>query len=131
MEALAIVTSLALIQIVFFSFQVGASRQKHGISAPKTVGEDAFEREFRVHQNTVEQFVVFMPALWLFGYFVNPNWAAGIGVVFIVSRFMYRSAYTGDPAKRGMPFTIGLLCMAVLVLGTIIGVTMSLFGLPG
>ena len=125
MEALAIVTSLALIQSVFFAFQVGKSRAQHGVSAPLMTGPDEFLREFRVHMNTVENLIVFIPAVWMFGYFIEPYWAAGIGLVYVISRFMYRAAYTGDPSKRSLPFTIGLACQAVLLLGTIVGAVLS------
>ena len=125
MEALAIVTALALIQVVLFSYQVGVARDKHGVSAPTTAGPDAYERENRLHMNTIEQLIVFIPALWMFGYFVHPLWGAGLGLVFIISRFMYRSAYVSDPGKRGMPFTIGLLTSAVLIVGSIVGAVMS------
>jgi glutathione S-transferase len=125
MEALAIVTVFALIQSVFFAFQVGKSREEHGVTAPLMTGPDGFLRDFRVHMNTVENLVVFIPALWMFGYFVGAYWAAGIGLVYVISRFMYRAAYTGDPAKRSLPFTIGLACLAILLLGTIVGAVMS------
>ena len=125
MEALAIVTVLALIQSVLFAFLVGKSRQEHGVSAPLMTGPDEFLREFRVHMNTVENLIVFIPALWMFGYFVGAYWAAGIGLIYVASRFMYRSAYTGDPSKRGLPFAIGLACQAILLLGTIVGAVMS------
>jgi glutathione S-transferase len=125
MEALAIVTVLALIQSVLFAFLVGKSREEHGVSAPLMTGPDEFLREFRVHMNTVENLIVFIPALWMFGYFVGPYWAAGIGLVYVISRFMYRAAYTGNPEKRSLPFTIGLACQVILLLGTIVGAVMS------
>ncbi|MCP4300707.1 MAG: MAPEG family protein, partial [Gammaproteobacteria bacterium] len=72
MEAVAIVTILALGQFVLFSIQVGSMRVKHGVKAPATSGHAEFERMFRVQQNTMEQLVVFIPALWMFAYFVKP-----------------------------------------------------------
>lgn len=126
MEAVAIVTSLALLQVALFSFQVGAARQKHGVNAPSITGNADFERVFRVHQNTIEQLIMVIPGLWMFGYFLNPNWAAGVGVVFIISRFMYSSAYSNDPSKRSLSFTIGFISTMVLVIGGMVGAVMSL-----
>lgn len=128
MEALAIVTALALLQTTYFAFMVGKARQRHQVSAPTISGPDAFEREFRVHQNTMEQLVVFVPALWMFGYFVNPLVGAGIGLLYVVSRHMYRSAYLNEPKARSTPFMIGLLSFAVLTLGSMIGATLSWLG---
>ena len=124
MEALAIVTALSLLQIVYFGFQVGSARQKHGVSAPMTTGHDEFERYNRVHQNTLEQLIVFLPSLWMFGYFIDPYWASGIGMVFVLSRMMYRRAYLKDPKSRSGAFGIGFMAMAILLLGSVAGAVM-------
>ena len=126
MDAVAIVTSLALMQVAYFAFMVGAARQKYGAPAPAMTGPEEFLRAFRVHMNTVENIVIFIPAMWLFGYFIDPMWAAGIGVVFIISRFMYRSAYLKDPSGRSLAFGISFLVNTVLVVGTIVKASMNL-----
>ncbi len=126
MELIAIVTGLAVLQAFYFSFQVGQARVKHEVSAPAISGNPDFERAFRVHANTVEQLVVFLPGLWMFGYFVNAQIGAGIGLLFIIGRFVYRSAYLGDPNNRTAGFGIGALSMVVLVVGGMIGAGMSL-----
>ncbi len=126
MELIAIVTGLAVLQGFFFAFQVGQARQKHGIDAPAITGNSEFERAFRVHANTIEQLIVFLPGLWMFGYYVNAQVGAGIGVLFIIGRFVYRSAYLGDPKNRTAGFGIGALTMVVLVVGGMIGSGMKL-----
>lgn len=128
MEALAIVTSLALMQAVYFALQVGGARQKHGISAPNSSGSDEFDRHNRIHLNTMEQLIVLLPAMWMFGYFVHPQWAAGIGLVFIFSRLMYRRAYLKDPKSRGRAFGIGFVAQSILLVGSIVGAIMSWMG---
>ena len=127
MEAVAIVTILALAQFVFFSIQVGSMRGKHEIKAPATSGHPEFERMFRIQQNTMEQLVAFIPALWMFAYFVNPLWGAGLGVVFIVGRFIYRSSYLKDPGSRGSGFTITFLPTAVMLVWTLVLTASSFF----
>ena len=127
MEAVAIVTILALAQFVFFSIQVGSMRGKHEIKAPATSGHPEFERMFRIQQNTMEQLVAFIPALWMFAYFVNPLWGAGLGVVFIVGRFIYRSSYLKDPGSRGSGFTITFLPTAVMLVWTLLRTSSSFF----
>ena len=126
MELVAIVTALALLQAFFFAFKVGQQRVKHGINAPATTGNDEFERAFRVHANTIEQLVLVVPGLWMFAHFVDARIAAGIGVVYIIARFIYRNAYIGDPKNRTAGFGIGALCMGVLVIGGAIGAAMDL-----
>ena len=126
MEAIAIVTVLALIQCFVFSIGVAKARAKYSISPPSISGNPDFERAFRVHQNTLEQLVLFLPGLWMFAYYVHPLWGAGIGVVFIIGRFVYRAAYLQDPSNRGTGFTIGIAASAVLLLGGLIGAVMEL-----
>jgi len=126
MELIAIVTGLAVLQAFFFAFQVGQTRQKHGLSAPAMSGNTEVERAIRVHANTIEQLVIFLPGLWMFGYYVNVQIGAGIGLLFIVGRFVYRSAYLGDPKNRTAGFGIGALSMMVLVVGGMIGAAMQL-----
>ena len=84
MEAVAIVTILALMQYKYFGFKVGAAHGKYGIKVPAMTGDSQFERINRVHQNTLEQLVALIPALWLYAHFVNPLWGAGMGVVYLI-----------------------------------------------
>ena len=119
MEAVVIVTILALLQFTYFGFQVGGARRKTGTKAPASVGPPEFERANRVHMNTLEQLMLFLPALWLFGQNVNPLWAAGFGAVFIVGRFVYRASYMKDPSGRSPGFMLTILpsmIMAIWVL---------------
>jgi len=127
MEATVIVTILALAQFIMFSIQVGSMRGKHGIKAPAVTGHPEFERMFRVQQNSMEQLVAFVPALWMFAYLVNPLWGAGMGLVFIIGRFIYRSSYIKDPDARGMGFTITFLPTAVLLVWSLVVAVMRYF----
>ena len=126
MEAVAIVTGLAVLQFFLFGFQVGKMRGKHGVKAPATSGHPEFERMYRVHMNTAEQLIVFLPGLWIFALYVNPLIAAGLGLLFIVGRFVYCSSYLADPAKRSMGFGLGALPMVILVVGGMIGAGLQL-----
>ena len=126
MEAMTIVTIAALMQFMYFSIEVGKMRQKHGVKAPAMSGDGEYERANRVHQNTMEQLVVLLPAMWICGQYFNPQWAAGLGVVFIIARFMYRSVYMKDPSNRTLSFTIGFLATAALMLGSVVGAVREL-----
>ncbi len=127
MQAVAIVTILALAQFILFSIQVGSMRMKHGVKAPAVTGHPEFERAFRVQQNTMEQLVTFMPALWIYAYLVNPFWGAAIGLVFIIGRFIYRASYLKDPASRGLGFSMTFTATAVLLVWSLIDALMSFF----
>ncbi len=125
MELIAIVTALAVLQTFSFAFLVGKQRAKHGVDAPAITGDAEFERAFRIHQNTVEQMVIFLPALWLFGSYVDPQIGAGLGLLFVISRLIYRRSYLSDPTSRTAGFGIGALTMMVLLFGGLIGAVQS------
>ncbi len=126
MEYVAIITGLVLLQTVWFAIQVGTARGKYDCPAPATSGAPEFERANRVHMNTIEQLVILLPALWMFAYYVRPDVAAGLGLVFLIGRQIYRSAYLGDPSKRSAGFSIGMLAMLALLVGSIVGAGMKL-----
>ncbi len=115
MELVALITLIAVIQYFVFGFQVGQMRAKHGVKAPAMSGHPDFERMFRVQQNTMEQLIMFIPALWICAQFGDPRWAAGIGLFFIIGRFIYKNAYVADPARRSLGFTISVLSTTVLI----------------
>lgn len=126
MEATVIVTFLALAQYVLFGIQVGSLRGKHGIKAPAQTGHEEFERMNRVHLNTLEQLVVFIPALWMHAYFANPLYGAIIGVVYLIGRFVYRAEYLKNPDSRGPGFTLSFVPSAVLLIWTLVTVVQGM-----
>ena len=73
----ALVTVLALVLYVACFIMVGRARGRFGIKAPSVTGAPEFERAFRVQQNTIEQLVVFLPALWLLLWYKRPPRLAG------------------------------------------------------
>lgn len=117
MEWMAIVTTVALLQCALFSFFVGRARVKYQIRAPAVQGHELFERALRIHANTVEQLMLFLPSLWLFGWYLEPRVAAGLGVLFIVGRQCYFNDYLQHPRDRGRGFLLGFLATLALLLG--------------
>lgn len=126
MEAVIIVTVLALLQFFWFGFEVGKMRAKHQCKAPATTGAPEFERMFRVQQNTMEQLVMFLPALWMYATLVNPLWGAGLGVLYLVGRFIYRVSYVKDPATRSMGFSISILPTTVMLIWVLVDAIVTL-----
>lgn len=121
MHWVAIVVALALLQYFYFGILVGRARNRHGVSAPAISGDPAFDRTFRVHQNTLEQLVIFVPGIFLFAYYVSAGIAALVGIVFIVGRALYAAAYLKDPAGRGPGFLLTVAAEGVLVVGGLLG----------
>lgn len=127
MEWIALVTLLVAAEYMFMTIMVGKSRGESGISAPKILGDEKFERVFRVQQNTLEQLIVFFPALWLFGYYLHAEIGALLGALFLIGRVLYARGYVQDPDRRGPGFVIGVLATLALILGALVGVGLKLF----
>jgi glutathione S-transferase len=126
MHVVAVVTVLALIQYFVLGLRVGQARGKFGIEAPAITGHPVFERHFRVHQNTMEQLVLFLPALWLFAAYVSAPLAAVLGLVFIVGRAMYAHGYVADPKKRESGVVVSVVATGILLLGGLIGALLQM-----
>ena len=130
MPYVAIVTIVALLEFMWFGWLVGRARAKYGIAAPAVSGNEMFERTFRVHMNTLEQLIIFLPALWLFAHFVSPIWGAALGVVFIIGRAIYANAYVRDPKTREVGFALTSLPMLALMIGVLIAAIRALLVAP-
>ena len=116
-----IVAVLAIIQFFYFGIMVGRARAEFGIKAPATHGHEMFDRAFRVHMNTLEQLVAFLPALLIAsGYWSNVV-IAGIGAVYLVGRFIYQKSYLADPAKRSLGFLLTVLPIFILLIASLVG----------
>jgi uncharacterized MAPEG superfamily protein len=104
---------------------VGRARARYGVAAPAVSGDPIFERYHRVHQNTLESLVIFLPSLWLFATYVSEPIAAGLGLVFIVGRAMYARLYVLDPPRRSLGVAIHFSATAILLLGGTLGALLS------
>lgn len=127
MAYVTIVAMLALLQFVYLGLQVGRARGQFGVEAPATTGNEMFERVYRIHINTLEQLVVFLPALYAFASYVHPIWAAGLGILYVVGRAVYAAGYRADPKKRGTGMMLTFIANIALVLGGLIGAGLTLF----
>jgi len=121
MEWVAVVAGLVLAEYLYFSVRTGLARGRYEVPAPAMAGHPVFERTYRVQANTLEQLIVFLPALWLFAYYVSAPVASVLGLAFLVGRALYARGYVRDPARRGPGFLIGSVATAILLLGGLVG----------
>ncbi len=127
----ALVTALALLVYLWTVIACMGARGRTGLKAPAVSGNVEFERYFRIQQNTIEQLVLFLPSLWLFGLELSQFWSGIIGLVFVLGRVIYVVGYTRDPAARGPGFIIGFVATLLLLLGGLVGVLkIMLTGVP-
>jgi uncharacterized membrane protein YecN with MAPEG domain len=127
MDWIVLVTIAVLLQYLFFSSLAGRARYKYGVKAPATTGHDVFERYYRVQMNTVELMVVLIPALWLAAAYWTPEWMSGLGVVYIVGRFIYLKTYINPQAKRTLGYALSYIPTLLLLLAALVGAVLSLF----
>lgn len=121
MELVSFVIVLALLECFVFGAMVGRARGRFGIEAPAMTGHPEFERINRVHQNSLELLVLFVPAIWIFASSVGPRIAALLGLVFVVGRVVYARGYMQEASKRGTGTAISGVALMLLLLGAAMG----------
>jgi len=74
--------------------------------------------------NTLEQFVLFLPVLWLATVYpvASGYLAPGLGFVWLVGRVMYSLGYMADAAKRSSGFLIAGVALLGLLILSIVGI---------
>lgn len=122
MSGVAAVMGFALIEYFVLGGLVGRARGTYNVPAPATTGDPIFERYFRVHQNTLESLIVFIPGLWLFATYLNVPIAIALGLIFIAARIIYAAGYIKAPEKRAVGAGLTFLINATLVIGGLIGI---------
>jgi glutathione S-transferase len=126
MTWIILVSLLALAQYLWFGVLVGRARARYGVVAPAVTGHPMFERYYRVQMNTLELLVLLLPSLAFASLYLRPPWPALLGVVYLIGRQLYCSAYVADPAKRELGFRLSMLPIVALLLIGIVGSILKL-----
>jgi glutathione S-transferase len=126
MDLVFVTILLALIEYMVMAALVGRARGKYGIKAPATTGHPEFERVNRVHINTLESLIVFVPAVWIYAQYGSELWAAVLGAVFVVARAIYAVGYIKAADKRGLGAGLTGVVNIVLIVGGLIGLGRAL-----
>lgn len=121
MHYVILITVLALMQFTFFGALVAIARGKLGIAAPAMSGTPEFECLVRVHLNTLERLVLFLPLMWMAAQFWNPTWVALVGVVFLLGRMLYWKGYVKSPEARSWGNIVTMLPIGALLLANLVG----------
>jgi len=128
MDMVYAVIGLSLLECLIFQMCVGRARIKYSVDAPKVIGNEVFERYYRVHYNTIEMLVLFIPSAMLFGYYISELWASILGLLFVLGRAAYFFAYVKNPAKRGAGFGLSFLPVLIMLLGGFAGAVLAALG---
>ncbi|HWD29819.1 MAG TPA: MAPEG family protein [Rhizomicrobium sp.] len=120
---LAVIVTLVTVALYLgMGARVGILRGKLGVVAPAMTGHPAFERAARVHLNTGEQLIAFLPLLWMatLTFHVWYWLPAAFGAVFLLARLLYMRLYMAAPDTRipaaflTMLAQVGLFVLAVV-----------------
>ncbi len=126
MDYVNLVVFVALVEYAVFGIVAGSRRGKYGVAAPATTGNLEWERLNRIHGNTLEQLIVFLPAIYGFAHYVSETWAAGIGAIFLVGRIAYFFGYRAAAEKRALGAILSGPPSYVLLIGAIVGLVKTL-----
>jgi glutathione S-transferase len=121
-----LVVVLAVLEYALFGFAVGQARKRCRVPAPATSGNAEFERYFRAQANTLEQLVIFLPALLVFAYYLSAYLAAALGALFIIGRAVYFRGYLKAAEGRHAGFMVSFIPTVILLVGAIYGVVRAL-----
>ena len=126
MELVYVTIVLALLEYMVMGALVGRARVKYGIAAPALTGHPDFERTNRVHVNTLENLIIFIPSVWIFAAYVSTLWAAVLGFAFVVCRAIYAVGYLKSAESRSIGAGFTGLVEVVLVGGSLFGLARAL-----
>jgi glutathione S-transferase len=118
------VTVLAVLLGIYTMMLVGRMRGKHSVHAPAVTGAPEFERAFRVQMNTLEQYVLFLPVLWLATVYpvLSGYLAPALGLLWLIGRVLYIRGYMAEAAKRSSGFLIAGIALLGLLVLSIVGI---------
>jgi uncharacterized membrane protein YecN with MAPEG domain len=121
----ALVSLLAILIAIGTAILVARVRNATGVQPPAMTGDPRVERALRVQGNTVENFIIFLPALWLAAIYFQ-GWAPPIiGLVWCLGRIAYAVGYTADANRRHVGFAVGIFATLILVILAAIGIVQA------
>ena len=121
MAFVTVMVLLGLLEYLYFGVAVGRSRMAHGVRAPSVAGDENFERFHRAHQNTLEQLIVYVPAMYAAGWYASPLLAVACGLVYLIGRAVYFRRYIADPERRGPGMIATMAANLILITAGLLG----------
>ncbi len=123
-------TTLAIVVALFVFFglaiNVGRARATWNVPAPMSTGHPEFDKRFRVQMNTLEQLIMFLPAIILAAPVLGDLITALLGFTWSLGRILYAKLYYADPAKRGPGFGLSFFPTLFLLIASAWGAIATL-----
>ena len=105
--------------------RVGFSRRKYGVKAPAMSGNEQWERLNRIHQNTLEVYIIFIPSIIGFAYYISINWACIFGCVVLIARILFYLGYKKSAKNRMIGVFMTSIANYTMLIGTFVGAIKS------
>ena len=122
----AIATLLAVMIALGTAILVARTRGRVKIFPPAMTGSPELECALRVQANTVEQIVIFLPALWLAALYFQGWIPPAIGLLWCLGRVLYAWGYRADkPGRREPGFITAMLSTIALIVLAGIGIVQA------
>lgn len=122
----AIVTLLAGLITLWTAILVARTRRRVNISPPAMTGAPELDCAVRVQANTLEQIVIFLPALWLAAIYFQGWIPPLLGLVWCAGRILFALTYKpANPGKRFLGFQMTVFPTILLVILAIIGIVQA------
>jgi len=118
----AFITICTSLLIFYLAFNVWSVRRKHKVSVLDSTKKKEVLIANRVHMNTIELSIVYIPLLWIATIYGSVMIASILWVIWFVSRVWYAFAYLKDPKWRQIPFMIGIPCIFLTALLGLYGI---------
>ncbi len=122
MPYIELIAIISVLQYFFFGAMTGRARRDSGLKAPAITGDAGFERMYRVQVNTLETLVAFLPALFIAAKYWPAAIVAGLGLIYIIGRFIYWRAYVTEPSSRASGFMLSMIPTAALIVMSLVGI---------
>ena len=120
----AVATVLAVLISVGTGILVARVRRRVNIWPPVMTGAPDLERAVRVQGNTLEQFVIFVPSLWLAALYFPGWYAPALGLVWCLGRVIYVWLYMNGK-NRIVGFSLTVYSTLLLVILAVIGIVQA------
>jgi len=120
-DLITLFLALAAIEVWIFGLIAGHARARYGVVAPAMTGPPDWERLNRVHQNSIEQLVVFTPLLLVYAVIVGRETATWLAAAFVVARIVYAVGYARSAQGRAAGAALTMIVQGWLALGALIG----------
>lgn len=127
LHATVLVSILALAVYFWSGMRVAMARSKYGVEAPAVEGPEPFNRIFRAQQNTMEQLVLFLPALWFCYILFHSIWPAIFALLWPLGRVIYVLSYSRSASARGPGFLLSAIAMLGLLIAALVGSVLGFF----